>query len=582
MRMMDKTAAPGLREQVPEKQRYMRRLARLQNERSSWLSHWQEINDNIMPRRMRYLQTDRNKGTKRNDKIINSKPIKASQTLGAGKMAGMTSPARPWYRYIVSDPVAKHDPDALMWARDTEQVVGETFARSNIYSKIHELWFLQGGFGTSLLYIEEDDETDIRAYVIPIGRYCLADSTGSGRIDTVFDEFAMTVEQVVREFGIDSVSMNVRQNWEDGKYDEWVEILHVVEPNINRDTGKIDNWNMPFKSIWFEKTAPDEHTSPLRRSGYEEFPYMVARWDVIGEDVYGSGCPGMNALGDCKGLQVLEKRKAEAAAMINKPPMKAPVSARAARLSLLPGDVSYVDETAQTAKFSAAVETRPDAVTVMKDAIVEHERRIVEIFFANLFEMMLLDDRQQPATAREIDERHNEKMLMLGPVVERDEDDVLDPLHNRAIRVLYRRGKLLPVPRSLLQSRVKIEYISIMAQAQKLLGIASTERAVSFTGSTSAIQKEVLDIPNWDVLTRRYLEKLGLAPDEINTPEVVAQLRAARAQEAQMAQMAQQAQVAGQAAQAAKVASETDMTGDTALSRLLNTVGGGGGPIGRA
>jgi hypothetical protein len=562
---------------ISERQRHVKRWSSLEEDRSSWLSHWQELNDYILPRRLRYLQTETNQGTKRNDKIINSTATKAARTLGAGKMAGETSPARPWNRLVVTDPEAKNDPDSLYWTSDTQRVTREAMARSNIYSKLHELWFLQGVFATAAMYIEEDDEDDFRAYIFPLGQYCLA-STARGKIDTCYRKFKMTIDQVVREYGIENCSERTVEEFRRGNLDKWIDILHAIEPNVNRQSGKIDNHNMPYLSTTWEVDAPADWDHPLRKSGYEEFPVMVARWDVIGEDVYGSGSPGMDALGDIKAMQVLEKRKAEAVDKTVRPPMKAPISAKAQRLTQLPGDVSYVDETAAGAKFEPTIVIRADSITAAKDAIKEHANRIIETFFANLFLMMLMDDRQQPATAREINERHEEKMLMLGPVVERDEDDVLDPMHDRIIRILYRKGKLLPVPPKLLGKRIKIEYTSVMALAQKLLGTASTERAASFTGSTSAVQPTVLDLLNWDRVMRNYYEKLGLEPEEINTEEVVAQMRQARQQQQEQAQAMQAVQVG---ADAAKVTSQADLSGDSVLSRLLGAVGGGSA-VGRA
>jgi hypothetical protein len=296
----------------------------------------------------------------------------------------------------------------------------------------------------------------------------------------------------------------------------------------------------------------------------------VARWDAIGEDIYGSGSPGMDALGDSKAIQKLERQKAEAVDKVVRPPMKAPVSAKTQRLSMLPGDVSYVDETASGAKYEPAIKVPPDSIAAVEGSIREHEHRIEETYYMNLFLMMAMDSAQQPRTARDIAERSEEKMLMLGPVVDRDQDEVLDPLHNRVARILARRHKLPPVPASLQGQRIKVQYISIMAQAQKLVATAATERYLSIIGSTSAINKEILDIPNFDKMMRNYAEMLGLKPDEINAEDVVKMLREARAQQTAQAQALAAAQ---QTAETAKVASQADTSGDNVLTRLMQGTG---------
>jgi hypothetical protein len=90
------------------------------------------------------------------------------------------------------------------------------------------------------------------------------------------------------------------------------------------------------------------------------------------------------------------------------------------------------------------------------------------------------------------------------------------------------------------------------------------------------VQKDILDLPNWDLIVRDYAIDLGMAPNKLNTAQVVDGIRKARAQQAAQ-QAAQEASLA--AVQGAQVASKTDMGGDTALTRLLNTTGGGGGPV---
>lgn len=558
--------------QVPERQRYLKRLAALENERQSWIAHWQDCNDYVLPRRLRYLQADRNSGTKRNDKIINNTATRAARILGAGKMAGETSPARPHFRYSPED-IDTASPEDIAWIDAAQRYVTGVFRRSNLYTKLHELWFQQGVFATSTIYLEEDFLKDVIACVFPLGQYCLA-SSGKGVVDTIYRKFSMTVEQLVVEYGLENVCERTAEKWRRGQIDEWIDVLHVIEPNRSRDTGKIDNQNMPFRSYYCEVNAPAEWTKALRKSGYEEQPFFVARWDVIGEDIYGSGCPAMDCLGDNKGMQILEKRKAEAVDKNVRPPMTAPISAKTQRLSLLPGDVSYVDESASGAKFRASIEVRPESVTVASNAVLDHEERINQTFYVHLFLAMIMRPRtgggKQPITATEVTEQHEEKMLMLGPVVTRDNDDVLDPMHNRILRIGIRNGKLPPLPETLMGKRIKIEYISIMAQAQKLLGTAASERFVSFVGSLSAAVPNVKDIPNWDKIVKNYAEMLGVSPDEINTMEVIEQLREATAQAQRAAQMGQSMATG---ADAAKAASEADLGGDSVLSRLMAGTG---------
>ena len=93
-----------------------KRYKQLEDYRSSWRSHWMEISDYLYPRRGRFLiDGQNNRGRRRNNKIIDSTGTQALRTLAAGLMSGMTSPARPWFRFALSDPDMMDMPDVKEW-----------------------------------------------------------------------------------------------------------------------------------------------------------------------------------------------------------------------------------------------------------------------------------------------------------------------------------------------------------------------------------------------------------------------------------------------------------------------------------
>ena len=83
---------------------YQNIRAQLENERSTFLSHWRECANYILPRRSRFYTTDVNRGDRRNQNIIDSTATLAARTLQSGMMSGLTSPARPWFRLTTPDP----------------------------------------------------------------------------------------------------------------------------------------------------------------------------------------------------------------------------------------------------------------------------------------------------------------------------------------------------------------------------------------------------------------------------------------------------------------------------------------------
>ncbi len=571
----DSESAEG--ESKAEKQKYGERrrklLARhtaLKTERSSWDAHWREISEQIDPRRSRFLTTDRNRGDKKNQKIINNTPLRAKATLAAGMQAGLTSQSRPWFRLTAPTPELAEVAAVKEWLHTVEERLREVMARSNIYNGFHTLYGDEGEFGTAVMYIEEDDQDVIRVWVFPIGSYCL-ELDSKGRVCAVFRETSFTVAQLVEEFGLEKCSEQVQQmfnNVTGAQKTQSVNVLWVIEPNEEYEPRvKFGPQGKKYSSSWFELNGNDE-TGFLREAGYDEFPCMGPRWAVTGEDTYGSS-PGMEALGDCRALQLYEKRSAQAFDKVVSPPMTGPASLNQARISLLPGDGTYTDTMSPGNAFRPAHEVNPQALPAFEAKIAVTERRINSAFYADLW--LALTQQEGTMTAREVGERHEEKMLQLGPVTERLQDELHDPCIDRIFGCCLRRGIFPPAPEELAGANLKVEYISTMAQAQKMLGTSAIERLAAFVGNLAAAKPEVLDVIDFDQAVQEYANALGVPPSLIRTDDVLKAIRAA-AQQAKQAQAQQQQLMT--AAQGAETLSKADLQGDNALKRLIGGLGG--------
>lgn len=556
------------------RERYVRRLAALKTERSSWIEHWREIAEALLPRAPKFDGTKPNDGTKKHQRIVNSTPVLALRTLSAGMMAGITSPARPWFRIGTPDAELNEFGSVKQWLHLCEDRIRQVFAKSNIYNQLHTVYEGLGSWGTCPLHVDEDVEDVIRGYVYPVGQYCLTNSFRLA-VDTSYRELPMTVGQVVQQFGLERCSLRIQQRYHRGEFDGWERIAHVIEPNTGYVPGRLGPEGMRFKSCWFEVDG-DINTGTLRDGGYEEFPVLAPRWKVSGEDVYGTS-PAMEALGDCRALQLLEKRKAEAMDKIVRPPMRGNTSLMHGKVSILPGDTTFADSLGAGRAFEPAMEVSPQALPAVGAEIMRHEDRIKSSFFADLWLALQMSQGPQ-MTAREVMERHEEKLLQLGPVMERLNDELLDPLIERTFGIMLRRGLIPEPPEELQGMDLKVEHISIAAQAQKMLGIGQVERIASFVGGLAAAAPDTLDKLDFDQMVDEYGNMLGVPPNLIRTDEAVAELRAQRAE---AAQQAQQAQAAMGAAQGAKVLSETDTSSDNALTRILDNMGGLAAATGR-
>lgn len=568
-----------------------RRLSGLRLEREDWFNHWKELADYIMPRRGRFLLSERNKGNKINTKIIDNTGTIAARTLASGMMSGITSPARPWFRLTTADPGLANFEPVKEWLYSVETVMRRVFATSNIYNCLHTTYYDLGVFGTSGIIIDEDREDMLRGYPLTTGEFFYAVNDRL-EVETMYREYSMTVWQCVSMFGLENVSPTVRSMYDRGNYDQWVEVIHALERNPDaKPMGKygarmgedafyakqrVRSAQKAFRSCYYEKGANTQQM--LRCSGYDEFPLLAPRWDVTSTDAYGRS-PGMDALGDVKQLQHMEKKAAQAVDKMVTPPLQGPSSMKNTPTSGLPGGMNYVDAAQPNGGLRPVFEVNPRLAEFnVKEG--ECRNRINSAFFADLFLMMAQTDRKE-ITAREVQERHEEKMLALGPVLERLQNELLDPLIDRTFEVLVKHSKpgwdgldsrmvIPPPPKELVNMDIKVDYVSILAQAQKAIATGGIERLSGFVGNLAGVNPQVLDKIDFDRAVDEYGDALGISPKIIRGDEEVKKIRDERNKAmAQQQQAAQMQQVASTAVQGAEVMSKTDTGSKNLLTDIL-------------
>ncbi|HBQ5860068.1 TPA: phage tail protein [Klebsiella pneumoniae subsp. pneumoniae] len=557
-------AAETLKEQLQKQQ------AQLTNDRSSFEPHWRELSDFINPRGSRFLVTDVNRDDRRNTKIVDPTATLAARTLSSGMMSGITSPARPWFKLATPDPDMMDYGPVKLWLEVVQRRMNEVFNKSNIYQSLPLLYASLGNYSTGAMAVLEDDSDVIRTMMFPIGSYYMANSA-RGSVDTCFRKFSMTVRQLVMEFGLNNVSDSVKGMWDSGNYESWIEVIHAVYPNIDRDTAKLNSKNKPVKSVYYEVGGDSDKL--LRESGFDEFPIMAPRWEVNGEDVYGSSCPGMIALGQVKALQLEQKRKSQLIDKATNPPMVGPSSLRNQRVSLLPGDITYIDQVTGQDGFKPAYLVNPNTADLLAD--IQDTRQIINsAYFVDLFMMLQnINTRSMPVEA--VIEMKEEKLLMLGPVLERLNDECLNPLIDRTFSIMARKNLLPPPPDVLQGMPLRIEYISVMAQAQKSIGLSSLSSTVGFIGQLAQAKPEALDKLNVDQAIDAFAEMSGVSPTVIVPQEQVEQVREQRAQQQQQQQMVAMGMAAAQGAKTLSEAQTADPSVLTALSNAAGAPAGG-------
>jgi hypothetical protein len=569
---------------IEKRTRYGQMRSSLWSERSPFDVLWRELGEWLTPQRTRFQLTDRNKPRKTaNDKIIDSTARFAARTLQSGLHAGFTSPARPWMKLTTPDPDLANDQAVKEWLHVVTQRMLTVFQQTNIYNVFPIVYGDLGVFGTACVGILEDTKDLFRAYAYPLGTFAIG-LDRRGLATTFIREYQMTVRQVVMEFGVQpnrdidwtNLSQAVKNLWTRGEYEQAIDVCWVVTPNDYAHPQKLAAKYLPWSSCHFEMGSQEKPF--LRESGFRSFPILCPRWEITGEDTYGTDCPGLIALSDVKELQTQQREKGKAIKKMIDPPLQGPTALRSQKPSMMPGDITYVDVREGMVGLRSIHEITLNIQHLAQD-MSEVRFRIQRAFFEDLFLMLAQSDDQFGAerpTAREVQERHEEKLLALGPVLERTSDELLEPLVDRTYLMMEAAGLIPEAPEALQGVDLKVEYTSILAEAQKLVGVVGHDRFVMSTTPLIQVFPEMRHKIDAFQLVDDYADMLGIDPRIVRPTE---EAEARMQQEQQAAAQAQQAENMAKTAAAVKDASQAPMTGDTALSRMVEGAGAMAGQV---
>lgn len=529
------------------RERLEQTLTTLRSERSTWDPHWKDILLHVLPRQSRFYRSDRNDGRKRHGSIIDNTATLALRSAVAGLMAHGSSPARPWFAWGTEDPELDRYRPVQEWTHLVRDLMLRKLRKCGGYRMLGSCYEAALSVGTGcVIQVATGDERTVHHHISPTGEFFLA-ANQWGRIDTCYRELTWTVVQVVEEFGLQAVTQATRKAYELGHYHQEVELIHAIEPRRQFDGGKRDARNMPIASVWYERGA--ECGTYLRESGFRDSPIIAPRWGVVDGDVYGYS-PCMDALGDIKALQHAHIRLAQGVDYHTRPAMKAPTSAKNREIDGQPGGVTFVDGAGDNG-FSPAWQTTLD-ITAMERIVAAHQSRINNALFHSQFQYLASLNATTQRTAAEILERRDEAFVILGPVVERLEDELYRPTLDLLFTRMLEAGEIPTPPKELHGRELAIDFLSPLSQAQRAISTNGVERFTRFVGALATVRPEVVDKLDVDELADAYGQYLGVDPRLIAASRDVAMVRKARA-ETQAAQQ-QSAIVAEQAGAARDLA----------------------------
>lgn len=489
-----------------------------------WKTSWKELSEYINPTRGHFDGQPNRGNMIDHQKVLDGYATLACETLAAGLLSGMTSPARPWFKLAVDDFLMDAIPDIRAWLDEVEKGILRVLGQSNIYQSLYGIYKELGTFATGCMAVLSDPISVVRAHSFTAGEYALG-LDGTGRVGTFSREYWMSVNQLVNTFGLENCSNQVQADWNQNKRNNWYPVKHLIAKNRNQVEGAIGNAGMGYHSLYWD--AGHSSNKFLGQRGFKLFPILAPRWETVTtHQVYGKG-PGWHSLGDIKQLQKTADDKLKLQEKLHNPPVTADSDIEG-NPNLIPGGVTKTSPNTPEGGVRPAY-TVPDALSSFIEMENHLKENIDKFYFVNLFHMLMNMDKTN-MTATEIAERQQEKIMMMGPILHRLQEELLDPLINLVFNIMYEQRMLPPPPLELEGADLKIRYISILAQAQEAIGVQQINRVLATILPISERAPSILDNFDMDELAKQVNEMEGAPAKIIRDPEEVAEMREQRQQ----------------------------------------------------
>lgn len=506
----------------------VKRYNLLKSERSTWEGHWSQVAEYIVPQKDD-VYGHPVAGKEKFNKLYDSTAINANEQLASALHGMLTSPSSVWFGFTTGDEELDSKQEVRKHLQQRSDIMIHYLNQSNFQPEIHEVYVDLGSFGTSALRIEEDKDNVVRFTAQPIYS-CVIDEDADGRVNVLGYEYQLTLEQIVEKYGEDKLDYDLMQAYHENPLQKKT-VIHMVMPRSRaKSFSNINPKGMPIASYRVLECTK----TILEESGFKKFPYVIPRWTKLSGEKFGRSS-GMKALPDIRMVNKMKKSMIEAAQASVAPPIQVPDDGVLLPIKLEPASVNY---------YRAGTKDRIEPIqtgaqfNISDGMIKQTQDDIKEAFFVDQLKTVQ-NDRM---TATEINQRRDEALRMLSPVLGRLQHELLMPLIERVHDIMDDRGLFPPLPEVLHKKALTIKYKSLIAKAQRGIEAEAFQRSFGLLAPLAQAQPQLLDYINGDALVKQAADIYGVPYQVLRSDEEVANMRKQRAQQqAQMQQMEQQA-----------------------------------------
>ena len=427
---------------------YLDCASRLETEQMFWRPQWQLVCEYIHQRRADFT-TSRQPGAFISSEIWNDDAVHMAETSASAFLGYMWASGAKSFKLSGNDTVFGKDPEMKDFWNEATAMLQEEMddQEAGLSVALDEAMLDLIVIGTAGVFIEERnvDKPLLGAFQFEpwsVLEFCL-DENAIGRADSFYRRRQFTVRQMAEKYGIEKCSKKVRDAYLEQKYDDRIDVLHVIEPRLEKDrkAGSKAAKDMPIASVHIEIAT--KHF--CKNSGYPELPVACARLAKRIRETYGRG-RGMNALPSIMMLNQVTEDYMLAMEKKLDPSMYV--------LNETVAGNGVIDTSAGSINVLRINKANPNLPPAGKLFDIQDTNQVAEVMeklvetISNHFmiDRLINMNNDREMTAREALIRNAIRQSTLRSIVSRLLLELFEPLIDTAFMILLRRGKFGYMP----------------------------------------------------------------------------------------------------------------------------------------
>ena len=503
---------------------------------ANFRSLWQETADWELPMFAK-IQTQRVPGEPLGVELHDITVRTEGRSMASGLSSLIIPAGQEFYDLQSGDRDVRDDAEVEEYLAELTEDAHEEMFGTNFIEEFNSALESLVFFGNASLFPRWTKTTGLTYRSYDIGSYQIRQNK-DGKIDTKILTVSRTARQLEQEFP-DTIGEHVKKALEEqgsgrNTTNEVFQIIQIVQPRAQFNSGMSDTLNMPFENV----IIGELDRNVLRESGFPAFPFSIPRWFRSPGEVYGRGI-GTEILPQVRKLNQMEADKTQAGNRWVEPPLEV-LESFDGNVNLSPRAQNFVMELNSIKAIDLGAK---GSYPISREELEEQRALIREAFFKTAFEPLtgLTGDRR---TTEEIRGRLNEALKKLSNPLGRLFSELLNPLIQRTVMLLVRNGVVRQPPPQL--RRVKIEYTGPLALALRDQHVIAFDNWLGFNERMEALQPGTIDNIDFDEAARDLARFMGVKESHIRPLAERDEIRVERQrQEAEQAAL-EQAQILAQ------------------------------------